>query len=181
LSTARPRRERFSYLCSGRVYQANVFEHRGKKADAVNAPQEFLSHFENSNARLPQIAEARAALKRLFGGVRESCSRQHKASQTSVDAANTAMFAVAPCRLERWLGRRYSWPIQALNYVLEGGQVYMPSLIMTMTVGWNIYSQQLGIARLPERRRAYQSSIQEQSRRDIHGCHREVWARQIHM
>jgi hypothetical protein len=47
-------------------YQAKVFEHMGKKADAVNACQEFLSHFENSNARLTQIAEARVALKRLL-------------------------------------------------------------------------------------------------------------------
>ncbi|HEV2728839.1 MAG TPA: tetratricopeptide repeat protein [Terriglobales bacterium] len=50
----------------GEFYQAKVYEHAGKKADAVNAYQEFLSHFENSNARLPQIAEARAALKRLM-------------------------------------------------------------------------------------------------------------------
>jgi len=47
-------------------YLAKVFEHAGKRADAVNAYQEFLSHFENSNARLPQIADARAALKRLL-------------------------------------------------------------------------------------------------------------------
>jgi len=50
----------------GEFYQAKVFEHAGKKADAVNAYQEFLSHFESSNAHLPQIAEARAALKRLL-------------------------------------------------------------------------------------------------------------------
>jgi LPS O-antigen subunit length determinant protein (WzzB/FepE family) len=50
----------------GEFYQAQVYEHDGKKADAVNAYQEFLSHFENSNARLPQIAEARAPLKRLL-------------------------------------------------------------------------------------------------------------------
>jgi hypothetical protein len=50
----------------GEFYQAKVFEHAGTKADAVNAYQEFLSHFESSNARLPQIAEARAALKRLL-------------------------------------------------------------------------------------------------------------------
>jgi Tetratricopeptide repeat len=50
----------------GEFYLAKVFEHTGKKADAVNAYQEFLSHFENSNARLPQIAEARAALKQLL-------------------------------------------------------------------------------------------------------------------
>jgi hypothetical protein len=50
----------------GEFYLARVFEHRGKNADAANAYQEFLSHFEDSNARLPQIAEARAALKRLL-------------------------------------------------------------------------------------------------------------------
>jgi eukaryotic-like serine/threonine-protein kinase len=50
----------------GEFYQAKIFEHMGKKTDAVNAYQEFLSHFENSSARLPQIAEARAALKRLL-------------------------------------------------------------------------------------------------------------------
>ena len=47
-------------------YMARVFEQTGKKAEAINAYQEFLSHFENSNAKLPQIAEARAALKRLI-------------------------------------------------------------------------------------------------------------------
>jgi hypothetical protein len=41
-------------------------EQSGKKAEAVNAYQEFLGHFENSTANLPQIAEARAALKRLL-------------------------------------------------------------------------------------------------------------------
>jgi len=51
----------------GGFYLGKVFEHNGKKADAANAYQEFLSHFgKNSNARLPQIAEARAALKRLL-------------------------------------------------------------------------------------------------------------------
>jgi tetratricopeptide (TPR) repeat protein len=47
-------------------YLGKVLEQTGKKAEAVNAYQEFLSHFENSTARLPQIAEARAALKRLL-------------------------------------------------------------------------------------------------------------------
>jgi len=45
---------------------AKVLEQEGKKADAFNLYQEFLSHFENSTARLPQIPEARAALKRLL-------------------------------------------------------------------------------------------------------------------
>ncbi len=47
-------------------YLGRVLEQNGTKAEAVNAYQEFLSHFENSTAKLPQIAEARAALKRLM-------------------------------------------------------------------------------------------------------------------
>jgi tetratricopeptide (TPR) repeat protein len=47
-------------------YLGKVYEHEGKKTEAINAYQEFLNHFENSTARLPQIAEARAALKRLL-------------------------------------------------------------------------------------------------------------------
>jgi tetratricopeptide (TPR) repeat protein len=47
-------------------YLGRVLEQTGKKADAINAYKEFLGHFENSTAKLPQIAEARAALKRLM-------------------------------------------------------------------------------------------------------------------
>jgi tetratricopeptide (TPR) repeat protein len=47
-------------------YLAKLLEQEGKKSEAINSYQEFLSHFENSSARLPQIAEARAALKRLM-------------------------------------------------------------------------------------------------------------------
>ena len=47
-------------------YLGKAYEHEGKKADAINAYQAFLEHFENSTAKLPQIAEARAALKRLL-------------------------------------------------------------------------------------------------------------------
>jgi tetratricopeptide (TPR) repeat protein len=47
-------------------YQGGILEQSGKKAEAINAYQEFLSHFENSTAKLPQIAAARAALKRLM-------------------------------------------------------------------------------------------------------------------
>ena len=55
-------------LCSvlAQFYQGRILEQTGKKAEAINAYQEFLSHFENSTAKLPQIAEARAALKRLM-------------------------------------------------------------------------------------------------------------------
>jgi tetratricopeptide (TPR) repeat protein/tRNA A-37 threonylcarbamoyl transferase component Bud32 len=47
-------------------YLGRVLEQTGKKGEAINAYQEFLSHFENSTAKLPQIAEGRAALKRLM-------------------------------------------------------------------------------------------------------------------
>ena len=47
-------------------YLGRALEQSGMKVEATNAYQEFLSHFENSSAQLPQIAEARAALKRLI-------------------------------------------------------------------------------------------------------------------
>ena len=47
-------------------YLAQVYEATAKREQAVNEYREFLSHFENSRARLPQVAEARAALKRLL-------------------------------------------------------------------------------------------------------------------
>jgi tetratricopeptide (TPR) repeat protein len=47
-------------------YLGKVYEHEGKKMEAINAYQEFLSHFENSTAKLPQIGEARTAVKRLM-------------------------------------------------------------------------------------------------------------------
>jgi tetratricopeptide (TPR) repeat protein len=47
-------------------YLGKVLEQSGKKAEALKFYQEFLGHFENSTAKLPQIAEARAALKRLM-------------------------------------------------------------------------------------------------------------------
>jgi hypothetical protein len=53
-----------SYILA-QFYLGRVLEHNGKKAEAIEAYRAFLSHFNNSNARLPQIAEARAALKRL--------------------------------------------------------------------------------------------------------------------
>jgi DNA-binding winged helix-turn-helix (wHTH) protein/tetratricopeptide (TPR) repeat protein len=46
-------------------YLGNVLEQEGKKAGAIEAYQAFLSHFEDSTARLPEITEARAALHRL--------------------------------------------------------------------------------------------------------------------
>jgi serine/threonine protein kinase/tetratricopeptide (TPR) repeat protein len=45
-------------------YLGQVYEATGKREQAANEYQEFLSHFENSRANLPQIALARAALQR---------------------------------------------------------------------------------------------------------------------
>ena len=45
-------------------YLGQVYEATGKRDQAVNEYQEFLSHFENSRANLPQIALAHAALQR---------------------------------------------------------------------------------------------------------------------
>ncbi len=45
-------------------YLGQVYEATGKREQAANEYQEFLSHFENSRANLPQIALARAALRR---------------------------------------------------------------------------------------------------------------------
>ncbi len=47
-------------------YLAQVYEASGNRESAVNEYQEFLSHFEGSRTRLPHLAEARAALKRLL-------------------------------------------------------------------------------------------------------------------
>jgi serine/threonine protein kinase/tetratricopeptide (TPR) repeat protein len=44
-------------------YLGQVYEATGKREQAANEYQEFLSHFENSRANLPQIALARAALQ----------------------------------------------------------------------------------------------------------------------
>ncbi len=47
-------------------YLGQVYEATAKRQQAVEEYQEFLSHFEGSRTRLPQVAEARAALKRLL-------------------------------------------------------------------------------------------------------------------
>jgi eukaryotic-like serine/threonine-protein kinase len=54
-----PLRQALAHFYLGQVYEAT-----GKKDQAVNEYQDFLSHFENSKAQLSQIAEARAALQR---------------------------------------------------------------------------------------------------------------------
>jgi hypothetical protein len=47
-------------------YLGQVYEHTGKRDQAVNEYQEFLSHFGKASSRLPQVAEARATLSRLM-------------------------------------------------------------------------------------------------------------------
>jgi serine/threonine protein kinase len=47
-------------------YLAQIYERTNKRDQAVNEYQQFLSLFERSGTRLPQVAEARKALKRLM-------------------------------------------------------------------------------------------------------------------
>ena len=59
-------RHNFLSYTLAQFYLAKIHEQAGRKTEAIDGYQEFLSHFENSSAKLPQIAEARAALKRLL-------------------------------------------------------------------------------------------------------------------
>jgi hypothetical protein len=59
-------RSNFVSYTLAQFYLGRVLEQTGRKAEAISSYKEFLSHFENSTAKLPQIAEARAALKRLM-------------------------------------------------------------------------------------------------------------------
>jgi hypothetical protein len=47
-------------------YLGQVFEKQGKRDQAINEYQEFLSHFETSHTKLPQVEQARTALKNLM-------------------------------------------------------------------------------------------------------------------
>jgi eukaryotic-like serine/threonine-protein kinase len=47
-------------------YLGQLYEKTGKRDQALNEYQEFLSHFEGTQSRLAQIADARAAVKRLM-------------------------------------------------------------------------------------------------------------------
>jgi tetratricopeptide (TPR) repeat protein len=49
-----------------KYYLAQAYEKQGKRDQALNEYQEFLSRFESSHTKLPQVAEARAALKILM-------------------------------------------------------------------------------------------------------------------
>ena len=47
-------------------YLGQLYERTGKRDQAINEYQEFLSHFASSQPRIAQIVDARAALKRLM-------------------------------------------------------------------------------------------------------------------
>ena len=61
IATRSPLRGALAHFYLGQVYEAT-----GNRDQAVNEYQEFLSHFENSRANLPQIAQAHGALKRFL-------------------------------------------------------------------------------------------------------------------
>jgi tetratricopeptide (TPR) repeat protein len=54
----------FSLLCH--FYLGQLYEATGKSQQAIDEYQSFLSHFEGSRTKMPQVTEARAALKRLM-------------------------------------------------------------------------------------------------------------------
>jgi tetratricopeptide (TPR) repeat protein len=59
--------ERFPVLgILSHYYLGQLYERTGKRDQAINEYQEFLSHFQSSHTRLPQVSEARPALKRLM-------------------------------------------------------------------------------------------------------------------
>jgi eukaryotic-like serine/threonine-protein kinase len=47
-------------------YLGQLYERTGQRDQAINEYQEFLSHFQGSQAQLKQVADARAAMKRLM-------------------------------------------------------------------------------------------------------------------
>jgi TolA-binding protein len=58
--------ERFPVLgMLSHYYLGQLYERTGKRDQATNEYQEFLSHFQSSQTRLSQVGEARTALKRL--------------------------------------------------------------------------------------------------------------------
>ncbi len=49
-----------------RSYLGQVYERTGKRDQAINEYQDFLSYFVTSHTQLSRISEARTALKRLM-------------------------------------------------------------------------------------------------------------------
>jgi tetratricopeptide (TPR) repeat protein len=67
LENAQVMAERFPALgILSHYYLGQLYERTDKRDQAINEYQEFLSHFERSHTRLPQLGEARTALKRLM-------------------------------------------------------------------------------------------------------------------
>jgi len=56
-----PLMELLAHFHLGQIYEAT-----GKSQQAIDEYQAFLSHFEGSRTKIPQVADARAALKRLM-------------------------------------------------------------------------------------------------------------------
>ena len=54
------------YALLSHFYLGQLYEATGKKQQAIDEYQSFLSHFEGSRTRLAQVAEARTALQRLI-------------------------------------------------------------------------------------------------------------------
>jgi tetratricopeptide (TPR) repeat protein len=54
------------YSILSRYYLAQVYEATGRSQQAIEEYQSFLSHFEGSRTGLPQVVQARSALKKLM-------------------------------------------------------------------------------------------------------------------
>jgi tetratricopeptide (TPR) repeat protein len=67
LENGRTMAERFPALgILSHYYLGGLYERSGKRDQAVNEYQEFISYFPASQSRLPQVGDARTALKRLM-------------------------------------------------------------------------------------------------------------------
>ena len=55
-----------AYAILSHYYLGQMYERDGKRDQAINEYQEFLTRFENSRTKLPQVAEGRASLKKLM-------------------------------------------------------------------------------------------------------------------